>query len=99
MADAVKSLDCSLLTEFCFSQILGVQNIREDNRVEFVGGIRGMDELEKRVKSDCQAAFALHPFSMEDVFKVADQGLIMPPKCTWYEPKPRSGLIVNVFSD
>lgn len=97
--DPVKELDCDMLTEYCFKRILGIENIREDERVEFVGGIRGIAELEYRCNKDCVVAFAMFPISMDEIFAVADQQKIMPPKCTWYEPKPRSGFVVNVFNE
>lgn len=70
--DVVESLDCALLSKHCFNEILGIENIRTDNRVEFVGGIRGIDELESKVQSGCHAAIAMHPVTMEEVFRVAD---------------------------
>ena len=93
------SLDCALLQKYCFEAILGIDDVKRDPRVEFVGGIRGLAELEYRCNKDCVAAFLMHPVQMDDVIKVADAGEIMPPKCTWYEPKPRSGFVVNVFPE
>jgi uncharacterized protein (DUF1015 family) len=98
-ADPVKSLDCDMLSNHCLNSILGITDVRTDDRVDFVGGIRGTGELEKRCTEDCVAAFAMHPCTMDQIFAVADAGLIMPPKCTWYEPKPRSGFVVNVFKE
>ena len=77
--------------------ILGIKDVRNDKRIDFVGGGRGLGELEKRCKEDAVAAFAMHPLRIEDLFRVADSGLIMPPKSTWFEPKPKSGLVVRVF--
>lgn len=95
--DAVGSLDSTVLTELCLKDILGIENIRADDRVGFVGGMRGMEELEKRCNTDCVAAIALYACTIDQVFAVADAGQYMPPKTTWYEPKPRSGFVVNVY--
>lgn len=95
----MKSLDTAILSDLCLNKILGIENVRTDDRIEFVGGIRGIAELEYRCNSDCVAAFAMFPLSMDEIFEVADHNMIMPPKCTWYEPKPRSGFIVNVFPE
>lgn len=92
-----KNLDYQVLTDFWFNDILGIENIKKDKRVEFVGGGRGIEYLKKRCQKDCKAAFVMHPVSMEDLFAVADAGEIMPPKSTWFEPKLRSGFVVNVF--
>lgn len=73
--------------------------MRTDKRIDFVGGIRGLKELEKRCNEDSVAAFAMNPVVIDDLLKVADSGLIMPPKSTWFEPKPRAGFIVRVFDD
>ena len=97
--DPADGLDCAMLSKYVFLEILGIENIRKDKRVEFIGGIRGMSELEARCDMDCVAAFSLKPLTMDHVFAVADQDKIMPPKCTWYEPKPRSGFVVNVFEE
>lgn len=78
---------------------MGIENIKKDGRVEFVGGARGHEYLVKRCGEDCKAAFMLYPVSMEQLFAVADAGEVMPPKCTWFEPKLRSGFVVNVFED
>jgi len=85
------------MTDYIFDRILGIKNVRTDERLDFVGGIRGMKELEQRCSEDCVAAFAMHPTLLEEVFAVADKEMIMPPKCTWFEPKPRSGFVVNLF--
>ena len=77
--------------------ILGIHDLRNDKRIDFVGGIRGLKELEKRCNEDSVAAFAMHPVQIEDLMRVADAGLIMPPKSTWFEPKPRSGFVVRLF--
>lgn len=72
-------------------------DLRETQDIDFVGGLRGMAELEKRCNEDCVAAFALYPVAIQQVFDIADAGAIMPPKTTWFEPKPRSGLVTNIF--
>ena len=82
-----------------FQPILGIVDQRKDERIDFVGGIRGLGELERRVDSgEMAVAFALHPVSMEELLEVADAGKIMPPKSTWFEPKLRSGLFVHELS-
>jgi len=77
--------------------ILDIKDIRGDERIDFVGGIRGLQELVKRCNEDCVAAFAMYPVSLEELMAVADAGLIMSPKSTWFEPKPRDGYIVRIF--
>ena len=91
------NLDYTVLTDFCFKDIMGIENIKKDGRVEFIGGARGIDYLVKRCEKDCKAAFVMHPVKMDDLFAVADASEIMPPKSTWFEPKLRSGFVVNVF--
>ena len=94
--DPVGDLDVTILSEKVLGPILGITDLRKDNRIDFVGGIRGLKELEKRVDSgEMMAAFALYPVSMEQLLKIADAGEIMPPKTTWFEPKLRSGLFVH----
>jgi uncharacterized protein (DUF1015 family) len=96
----VRSLDVSILQENLLAPVLGIGDPRSDERIDFVGGIRGLGELERRVASgDWQVAFALHPTSIDQLFAVADAGLVMPPKSTWFEPKLRSGLIVRPLDD
>lgn len=79
------------------SPILGITDLRSDERIDFVGGIRGLDELVKRCHSDCVAAFAMYPVQLEELMNIADAGLIMPPKSTWFEPKPRDGFVSRCF--
>lgn len=98
-SDPVKSLDVQLLSDLVLSPILGIKDLRTDKRIDFVGGIRGLQELERRCNLDCEVAFAMHPVQIGDLFKVADAGHIMPPKSTWFEPKPRSGFIARVFNE
>jgi uncharacterized protein (DUF1015 family) len=97
--DPVRSLDVSILQENVLAPILGIQDPRTDTRIDFIGGIRGMDELEKRVKAGYKVAFAMFPTSLEQLMSVADAGQIMPPKSTWFEPKLRSGLLVRTYQD
>ncbi|HCL00366.1 MAG TPA: DUF1015 domain-containing protein [Candidatus Marinimicrobia bacterium] len=94
--DPVESLDVSILTNNILSPILGIGDLRKDERIDFIGGIRGLSELEKRVNSgEMAVAFALYPVSIEQLMAIADAGKIMPPKTTWFEPKLRSGLVVH----
>jgi len=78
---------------------LGIQDPRTDTRIDFIGGIRGMDELEKRVKNGYKVAFSMFPTSLDQLMSVADADQIMPPKSTWFEPKLRSGLLVRKYQD
>jgi uncharacterized protein (DUF1015 family) len=95
-SDPVASLDASILQEHLLDPVLGIKDPRIDDRIKFIGGIRGMDELEKSVNKDGFAvAFSLYPTTMEQIIKVADAGAIMPPKSTWFEPKLRSGMFVH----
>ncbi len=93
--DAVKSLDVSLLQEYLLEPVLGIHDPRTDDRIDFVGGIRGLEELERRTQTDMKVAFAMYPTSIAELFAVADAGLLMPPKSTWFEPKLRSGLFIH----
>ena len=94
--DPVGDLDVTILSERVLNPILGITDLRKDNRIDFVGGIRGLDELKKRVDSgEMQAAFALFPVSMDQLLNIADANEIMPPKTTWFEPKLRSGLFIH----
>lgn len=97
-ADEVKSLDVSILHDNLMEPVLGISNPRKDKRISFVGGIRGLKELEKLVDSgDFKVAFALYPTSIQDLIQVADADKVMPPKSTWFEPKLRSGLITHLI--
>lgn len=94
--DPVASLDAAILQDHLLYPVLGIADPRVDDRIKFIGGIRGMDELEKLVNQDGFAvAFSLYPTTMEQIIKVADAGAIMPPKSTWFEPKLRSGLFTH----
>jgi uncharacterized protein (DUF1015 family) len=97
-ADPVASLDCSICQDQILGPIFGVADPRLDKHVDFVGGIRGIAELEKRVDSGAfSVAVHLFPTQIEELFAVSDAGLLMPPKSTWFEPKLRSGLFVHAF--
>lgn len=93
--DAVKSLDVALLQDYLLEPVLGIGDPRTDKRVDFIGGIRGLKELEKRVSTDMKVAFSMYPTSIGELFAVADADLLMPPKSTWFEPKLRSGLFIH----
>lgn len=93
--DIIKSLDVSILEEKVLKPLLGIEDVRTDERIDFVGGIRGLDELEKRVNDDMDIAFAMYPTSIDELIQVSDEGKIMPPKSTWFEPKLRSGLFIH----
>ena len=93
--DPVLSLDVSLLQNYLLEPVLGIKDPRTDDRIDFIGGIRGLKELEKRAESDMKVSFAMYPTSIGELFSVADAGLLMPPKSTWFEPKLRSGLFIH----
>lgn len=93
--DAVGSLDVSILQEELLGPVLGIGDPRTDSRIDFVGGIRGLDELERRADNDMCVSFSMYPTSIDELFDVADNGLLMPPKSTWFEPKLRSGLFIH----
>ena len=96
LSDPIANLDVSKLSDFLLEPVLNIVDQRNDHRIDFVGGIRGLEELEKRVDSgEMAVAFALYPVTMEELLSVADAGEIMPPKSTWFEPKLRSGLFVH----
>ena len=92
----IASLDVDISTRFILNDILDIQDLRSSNRIDFVGGIRGLEELKRRVDSgEMRCALALYPVSMDEIMNVADTGNIMPPKATWFEPKLRSGLVIH----
>ena len=98
--DPVKSLDVSVLQDRLLSPILKIGDPRTDARIDFIGGIRGLSELEKRVDSgDAAVAFAMYPTSVSQLMNIADENEIMPPKSTWFEPKLRSGLLIHMLDD
>ena len=95
-SDPIGVLDVSISSAHILDEILGIKDLRSDKRIDFVGGIRGLDELKKRVDSgEMKMALALYPVTMEQIINIADSGNIMPPKATWFEPKLRSGLVIH----
>nr|WP_314461780.1 DUF1015 family protein [uncultured Clostridium sp.] len=95
--DPVKGLDVSILQDNLLGPVLGIGDPRIDKRIDFIGGIRGLKELEKRCEEDMTVAFSMYPTSIGELFSVADAGLLMPPKSTWFEPKLRSGLFIHML--
>jgi uncharacterized protein (DUF1015 family) len=96
--DPIGVLDVTILTNQILSPILDIQDLRRSKRIDFIGGIRGLGELKKRVdKGEMKIAFALYPVSMNQLISIADSGNIMPPKSTWFEPKLRSGLVIHLL--
>jgi len=96
--DVVENLDVSILQKNLLQPILGIEDPRTDDRIDFVGGIRGLGELTKRVDSGKEkVAFAMYSTSMDELIGIADAGQIMPPKSTWFEPKLRSGLFIHLL--
>ena len=93
--DPIKGLDVSILQDKILDPVLGIKDPKTDKRIDFVGGIRGLKELERRCKKDCVLAFAMYPTSISELFAVADAHLLMPPKSTWFEPKLRSGMFIH----
>lgn len=94
--DPIGVLDVTISSNLILDEILGIKDLRSDKRIDFVGGIRGLGELKKRVDSgEMKFALALYPVSMKQLIDIADSGNIMPPKTTWFEPKLRSGLIIH----
>lgn len=93
--DPVAGLDVSILQDNVLGPILGIEDPRTDKRIDFVGGIRGLSELERRASSDMKLAFSMYPTSIEELFSVADANMLMPPKSTWFEPKLRSGIFIH----
>jgi uncharacterized protein (DUF1015 family) len=97
--DPIGVLDVTILYEQILAPVLDIQDLRRSKRIDFIGGIRGLDELKKRVDTgDMKVAFALYPVSMDQLITIADTGNIMPPKTTWFEPKLRSGLVIHLLS-
>lgn len=93
--DPVDGLDVAVLQDHILEPVLGISDPKTDKRIDFVGGIRGLGELERRCSSDCVLAFSMYPTSIGELFAVADAGRLMPPKSTWFEPKLRSGLFIH----
>ena len=96
-SDPVKSLDVSILQDYLLGPVLGIQDPKTDRRIGFIGGIRGLSELERRTNEDMRAAFSMYPTSIQELLAVADAGRLMPPKSTWFEPKLRSGLFIHML--
>jgi len=98
-ADPIGVLDVTISSNLILDNILGIKDLRSDKRIDFVGGIRGLGELAKRVDNgEMKVALALYPVSMQQLITIADTGNIMPPKTTWFEPKLRSGLVIHTLS-
>ncbi|WMJ88702.1 DUF1015 domain-containing protein [Anaerocolumna sp. MB42-C2] len=97
-ADPVEALDVSILQNYILSNILDIKDPRTDKRIDFIGGIRGLSELEKRANEDMEIAFSMYPTGITELFAVSDAGKLMPPKSTWFEPKLRSGLFIHKLS-
>lgn len=93
--DPIESLDVAILQNNVLTPILGIEDVRTSDRIDFIGGIRGLKELERRVNKDMKVAFSMYPTEVSDIMSVADIGEVMPPKSTWFEPKLRSGLFVH----
>lgn len=93
--DVVASLDVSVLQEFLLEPVLGIKDPRTDKRIDFIGGIRGLAELERRADTDMKVSFSMYPTSISELFDVADAKRLMPPKSTWFEPKLRSGIFIH----
>ena len=99
-SDPIGVLDVTILSEHILDPVLDITDLRKSKRIDFIGGIRGLEELERRVDSgEMKAAFALYPVSMEQLMDIADTDNIMPPKTTWFEPKLRSGLVIHELKD
>lgn len=95
--DAVEGLDVSILQNYLLHPILDIKDPRTDKRIDFIGGIRGLKELERRVEEDMKVAFSMYPTKISELFEVADANKLMPPKSTWFEPKLRSGLFIHTL--
>jgi uncharacterized protein (DUF1015 family) len=96
-SDPQKRLDVAIMQNNLLHPILGIEDPRTDKRIDFVGGIRGLAELERRVSLDMKVAFSMFPTTIMDLIDIADAGEVMPPKSTWFEPKLRSGLFVHTL--
>ena len=94
--DPIGVLDVTISSNLILDKLLGIKDLRSDKRIDFVGGIRGLEELSRRVDSgEMKMALALYPVTMDQLIRIADTGNIMPPKTTWFEPKLRSGLVIH----
>jgi uncharacterized protein (DUF1015 family) len=98
--DPIGVLDVTILQNNILDKLLGIKDVRTDSRIDFVGGIRGMQALQQRVNSgEMAVAFSLYPVSLEQLFDIADSGEVMPPKSTWFEPKLRDGLLTHLIDE
>lgn len=98
--DPIGVLDVDISSRLILDEILGIKDLRSDKRIDFVGGLRGLEELKRRVDSgEVRMALALYPVTMQQIMDIADSGKIMPPKATWFEPKLRSGLVIHRLSE
>ena len=97
--DPVDGLDVAVLQDYLLTPVLGIGDPRIDKRIDFIGGIRGLGELERRVDTDMALAFSMYPTSIKELFDVADADMLMPPKSTWFEPKLRSGLFIHKIEE
>ena len=98
--DPIGVLDVTISSDLILRDILNIKDLRSDKRIDFVGGIRGLGELKRRVDSgEMRMALALYPVTMQQIIDIADTGNIMPPKTTWFEPKLRSGLVIHKLDD
>jgi uncharacterized protein (DUF1015 family) len=96
--DPIGVLDVTILSKNVFEKLLNIQDQRTDKRIDFVGGIRGLQELERRVDSgEMKLAFSFYPVSIQQLFDISDSGEVMPPKSTWFEPKLRDGLLTHLI--
>ena len=98
-SDPVKGLDVSVLQDWLLGPVLGIKDPRTDKRIDFIGGIRGLGELVRRTSQDMKVGFSMYPTSIEELLAVADEGLLMPPKSTWFEPKLLSGLFIHPLDE
>ena len=99
-SDPIGVLDVTILSNNVLDRLLGIKDQRTDKRIDFVGGIRGLKELEKRVDSgEMKLAFSLYPVTIKQLFDIADSGNVMPPKSTWFEPKLRDGLLTHTLDN
>ena len=90
-------LDVTILNDTILNPILGIEDLRTDKRIDFVGGIKGLKELENRVNNGMVVAFSMYPTKISELMEIADSNMIMPPKSTWFEPKLRRGLFIHEF--
>ena len=98
-SDPIGDIDVDISSRLILDKVLNITDLRSDKRIDFVGGLRGLEELKRRVDSgEMRVALALYPVSMKQIIDIADSGKIMPPKATWFEPKLRSGLVIHKLS-